>query len=75
LQIAINRHLGINNHPRSGWLEYSCCNTCRRQEKTEARWGFDVALAVAPGLGKNPPLRFTGKSAATSTIAQFRFVQ
>jgi hypothetical protein len=33
------------SHPQSGWLDFSCCGTGRRQEKTEARMGFDVELA------------------------------
>jgi hypothetical protein len=48
---------GVNNHPRSGWLEFSCCGNCRWQEKTEALLGFDVELAVAPGLGKNQTIQ------------------
>jgi hypothetical protein len=47
------RHHESTSHPLCGWLEFSSCDNCRWQEKTEARLGFDVELAVAPGLGKN----------------------
>jgi hypothetical protein len=51
--LLAQRSSQVNNHPQSGWLEFSSCGTCRRHEKSEARLGFDVELAVAPGLGKN----------------------
>jgi hypothetical protein len=34
-------------------LNFLASGNCRWQEKAEARLGFDVELAVAPGLGKN----------------------
>jgi hypothetical protein len=53
--LLAQRSSQVNNHPQSGWPEFSSCGTRRRQEKTKARFCFDVELAVAPGLGKNQP--------------------
>jgi hypothetical protein len=38
----------------AGGLNILASGNCRWQEWAEALWCFDVELAVAPGLGKNP---------------------